>query len=160
MRFVTINTFVTVFDQISWDIHGASPFSTIEDMRRVVAPMYDQAYSALIEDLDARGLLERTLLASLSEFGRTPKINPSGGRDHWPQCWSVQLAGGGVQGGRVVGTSDEYGAEPADRPVTPAEIVATMYRSMNVPLGTKLPGPDGQQQPLVDDGCLPIEELF
>ncbi|MEM9645358.1 MAG: DUF1501 domain-containing protein, partial [Planctomycetota bacterium] len=87
VRFVTINTFLTVFNEITWDIHGSKPFTTIEGMKNIVAPMYDQAYSALIEDLDERGLLDDTMVCGLAEFGRTPKVNPAGGRDHWPQCF-------------------------------------------------------------------------
>lgn len=160
VRFVTINTFLTVFDEITWDIHGSKPFSSIDDMRDSVAPMYDQAYSTLLEELSQRGLLESTLVCSLAEFGRTPKINPNGGRDHWPQCWTVQFAGGGVQGGRVVGRSDATGAAPAERPVEPAEIVATIYRSLGLDLAATLPGPDGLATPLVDAGVREIHELF
>ena len=93
VRFVTVNTFITVFDEITWDIHGSKPFTSIAGMKDIVAPMYDQAYGALIEDLSARGLLEKTLVCNLAEFGRTPRINPAGGRDHWPQCYSLVLAG-------------------------------------------------------------------
>ena len=109
VRFVTINTFLTVFDEITWDIHGSKPFTSVEGMKEIVAPMYDQAYSALISDLDSRGLLGDTLVANLAEFGRTPKVNPAGGRDHWPQCFSCTFAGGGVVGGRAVGASDPVG---------------------------------------------------
>src|SRR3989449_8781571 len=106
VRFVTLNTFITVFDEITWDIHGSKPFTSIEGMRDIVAPMYDQGYSALLEDLFQRGMVDNTLVACLAEFGRTPKINPAGGRDHWPQCWTVNFAGGGVKGGRAVGKSN------------------------------------------------------
>src|SRR6266487_3304536 len=122
VRFVTINTFITVFDEISWDIHGSKPFTSIAGMKEIVAPMYDQGYSALLEDLFQRGLLDQTLVANLAEFGRTPRINPAGGRDHWPQCWTVYFAGGGVKGGRVVGRSDPVGGVPAERPVSPPEL--------------------------------------
>ncbi len=81
--------------------------------------MYDQAYTALLEDLAERGMLENTMVCNLAEFGRTPRVNPAGGRDHWPQCWTVYFAGGGVQGGRVVGKSDRVGGVPAERPVDP-----------------------------------------
>ena len=91
VRFVTVNTFLTVFDEITWDIHGTKPFTSIEGMRDIVAPMYDQAYSALIEDLNQRGMLDNTLVCNLAEFGRTPRVNPAGGRDHWPQCWTGLL---------------------------------------------------------------------
>lgn len=160
VRFVTVNTFLTVFDEITWDIHGSQPFTSIEGMRDIVAPMYDQAYSALIEDLVDRGMLESTLVCNLAEFGRTPRINPAGGRDHWPQCWTVYFAGGGVQGGRVVGRSDAIGGVPAERPVDPSEIVATIYRSLGLDLETKLPGPNGRPFPLVDFGKHEIRELF
>src|SRR5205823_5024369 len=94
VRFVTVNTFLTVFNEITWDIHGSKPFTSIEGMKDIVAPMYDQAYGTLIEDLYDRGLLDKTLVCCLAEFGRTPRINPAGGRDHWPQCFSVYFAGG------------------------------------------------------------------
>ena len=160
VRFVTVNTFLTVFDEITWDIHGSKPFTSIEGMRDIVAPMYDQGYSALLEDLTDRGMLGNTLVCNLQEFGRTPRINPAGGRDHWPQCWTVYFAGGGVQGGRVVGRSDAIGGVPAERPVEPAEIVATIYRSLGLNLETKLPGPQGRPFPLVDFGVHEIKELF
>jgi len=160
VRFVTINTFITVFDEITWDIHGSKPFTSIQGMKEIVAPMYDRGYSALIEDLSGRGLLDNTLVCNLAEFGRTPKINPAGGRDHWPQCWTVYFAGGGVKGGRVVGKSDEIGAYPAERPVTPAEVVATIYHSLGLDLTTELPGPNGRPFPLVNYGTQAIKELF
>jgi hypothetical protein len=109
VRFVTLNTFITVFNEITWDIHGSKPFTSIAGMKDIVAPMYDQGYSALLEDLFERGMLDTTLVAALAEFGRTPKVNPAGGRDHWPQCWTVSFAGGGVKGGRIIGKSDEIG---------------------------------------------------
>ena len=160
VRFVTVNTFITVFDEITWDIHGSKPFTSIAGMRDIVAPMYDQGYTALIEDLHERGMLDSTLVCNLAEFGRTPKVNPAGGRDHWPQCWTVYFAGGGVQGGRVVGRSDEIGGYPAERPVTPAEVVATIYRGLGLDLETELPGPQSRPYPLVDFGTHEIKELF
>jgi len=160
VRFVTINTFITVFDEITWDVHGSKPFTSIQGMREIVAPMYDAGYSALIEDLSQRGMLDNTLVCNLAEFGRTPKINPAGGRDHWPQCWTVYFAGGGVKGGRVVGKSDEIGAYPVERPVSPAEVVATIYHSLGLDLTTELPGPNGRPFPLVNYGTQAIKELF
>src|SRR5258708_21179878 len=126
VRFVTINTFITVFDEITWDIHGSKPFTSIAGMKEIVAPMYDQGYSALIEDLHQRGMLDTTMVACLAEFGRTPKVNPTGGRDHWPQCWSVYFAGGGVKGGRAIGKSDEIGGYPVGRPAEPSGIRASV----------------------------------
>lgn len=160
VRFVTINTFLTVFDEITWDIHGSKPFTSIEGMKNVVAPMYDQAYSALIEDLSDRGMLDDTMVCNLAEFGRTPKVNPAGGRDHWPQCWTVYFAGGGVRGGQVVGRSDPIGGVPAERPVEPPEIVATIFHSLGLNLETHLPGPAGRPFPIVDFGRREIHELF
>jgi hypothetical protein len=160
VRFVTINTFLTVFDEITWDIHGSKPFTSIEGMKNIVAPMYDQAYSALITDLDQRGMLDNTLVTNLAEFGRTPKVNPAGGRDHWPQCFTTYFAGGGVQGGRVVGASDPIGAVPADRPTKPGDVVATIFHSLGFDLESHLPGPGGRPFPLVDFGCHEISELF
>ena len=96
----------------------------------------------------------------MSEFGRTPKVNPAGGRDHWPQCFTVSFAGGGVQGGRVVGKSDPIGGFPAERPVAPPEVVATIFHSLGLDHQALLPGPAGRPFPLVDFGSNPIKELF
>ena len=160
VRFVTINTFLTVFDEITWDIHGSKPFTSIEGMKNIVAPLYDQGYSALLEDLDQRGLLDKTLVCNLAEFGRTPRVNPAGGRDHWPQCFTCGFAGGGVQGGRVVGASDPIGGVPVDRPAGPSEVVATIFHSLGFDLESTLPGPAGRPFPLVDFGHHEISELF
>ncbi len=160
VRFVTINTFITVFDEITWDIHGSKPFTSIAGMKEIVAPMYDKGYSALIEDLVQRGMLDKTMVACLAEFGRTPKVNPAGGRDHWPNCWTINFAGGGVKGGRVIGKSDDIGAYPTERPVKPSEVVATMYKSLGLDLETHLPGPQSRPYSLVDYGTQPIKELF
>jgi hypothetical protein len=160
VRMVTVNTFLTVFNEITWDIHGSAPFTSIEGMKDIVAPMYDQAYAALIEDLSERGLLEKTLVCNLAEFGRTPRINPAGGRDHWPQCFCAYFAGGGIAGGRAIGKSDPTGGYPAERAVEPAEVVATIYKSLGFNLDTALPGPNGRPFPLVDFGKHEIRELF
>ena len=160
VRFVTINTFLTVFDEITWDIHGSKPFTSIEGMRDIVAPMYDKAYSALIEDLSERGMLDKTMVCNFAEFGRTPRVNPAGGRDHWPQCYTVYFAGGGVKGGQAVGASDPIGGVPADRPVGPGEVVSTIFHSLGLDLDTILPGPAGRPFPIVDFGKREIHELF
>jgi hypothetical protein len=160
VRFVTVNTFLTVFNEITWDIHGSVPFTSIEGMRKTVAPLFDQGVSALLDDLAERGMLAHTIVPVLGEFGRTPKINPAGGRDHWPQCWTVWFAGGGIQGGRVVGESDEVGGYPAERPVTTSEIVATIYKALGIDLEHLLPGPQRRPVPVVDSGVREIRELF
>ncbi|HLK64035.1 MAG TPA: DUF1501 domain-containing protein [Bryobacteraceae bacterium] len=160
VRFVTVNMFETVFDEITWDIHGSKPFSPISCYRDLVGPMFDMAYSSLLEDLGQRGLLSNTMVVATGEFGRTPKINPAGGRDHWPQCWTMLMGGGPLKGGTVVGASDEIAASPKDRPVSPAQIAATVYRGLGIDLGVELPGAQGRPIPLVDRGTEPIRELF
>src|SRR5207247_6490765 len=95
-------------------------------------PWLDQAFSALIEDLDQRGLLATTLVIAVGEFGRSPKINAMAGRDHWEHCYSALLAGGGVRGGRVIGTSDRRAARPAERPLLPADVAATVQHAIGV----------------------------
>ena len=160
VRFVTVNMFETVFDEITWDIHGSKPFSPISCYRDLVGPMFDMAYSSLLTDLHDRGLLANTMVLAMGEFGRTPKINPAGGRDHWPQCWSVLMAGGPIKGGQVVGSSDDIGGAPKDRPTSPAQIAATIYHGLGIPLDLELKGAQGRPIPLVDRGNDPIKELF
>jgi hypothetical protein len=160
VRFVTINQFETVFDELTWDSHGSAPFTSIADYPTVIAPNFDNAYASLLEDLSQRGMLENTMVLAFGEFGRTPKINPAGGRDHHPNCWTVLMAGGPIKGGRVVGASDEIGYSPKDRPLTPAEIAATAYKGLGFDLEYELPGPQSRPLPLVDRGFEPIHELF
>lgn len=160
VRFVTVNMFETVFDEITWDIHGSSPFSPIDAYSNQVGPMFDHAFTSLIEDLSQTGQLDNTMIVATGEFGRTPRINPAGGRDHWPACWPVVMAGGGIQGGRVVGESDEIAGAPKNRPTTPGEIAATVYHGLGIELDTKLPGPENTPIRLVDEGVEPIRELF
>jgi hypothetical protein len=159
VRLVTVNMFDTVFNEITWDCHadGGSLAVRLEDYKDVLCPMFDAAYTALLEDLRQRGLLESTLVLAMGEFGRTPQLNARGGRDHWPGVWSILFAGGGVRGGQVVGSSDRHGAEPKDRPATPAEVAATVYRGLGIDRGTHLPGPEG---PLPLTEAEPVEELF
>jgi hypothetical protein len=160
VRFVTVNMFETVFDEITWDIHGSKPFSPISCYRDLVGPMFDMAYSSLLGELAERGLLTKTMVVATGEFGRTPKVNPAGGRDHWPQCWTILMAGGGIKGGQVIGSSDDLGAAPKDRPTTPGEVAATVFKGLGIDLGTELPGAGGRPIPLVDRGVEPIAELF
>ncbi len=152
--------FETVFDEVTWDIHGSRPFTDIQDMARLVAPNFDRAYSALLEDLGERGLLANTMVAACGEFGRTPKVNPAGGRDHHPGVWTMAIGGGPVQGGRVVGESDELGYAPKTRPVTTGEVAATIYRGLGLDPHRELPGPQNRPIPLVDYNLKPITELF
>jgi hypothetical protein len=160
VRFVTVNMFETVFDEITWDIHGSKPFSPISCYRDLVGPMFDNGFSSLMEDLQNRRMLDNTMVVAMGEFGRTPKVNPAGGRDHWPQCWSIIMGGGGIKGGQIIGASDDIGATPKDRPTTPAQIAATIYNGLGVPLELELPGAQSRPIPLVDRGVEPIKELF
>lgn len=160
VRLVTVNMFDTVFDTLTWDCHadGGSLATTLDDYKRTLCPMFDAAYSALLEDLHQRGLLETTLVLAMGEFGRTPLLNPRGGRDHWPGAWSVLFAGAGVRGGQVVGSTDRTASEPRDRPVTPAQVAATVYRALGIDPGMAIAGPEGRPTPLVT--AEPIEELL
>lgn len=159
-RFVTINMFSGVFGQTSWDMHAASgrlPVS-LETYRHDVCPSFDEGMARLLDGLVERRMLECTLVVATGEMGRSPKLNSHGGRDHWAGCWSALVAGGGVQGGRVVGESDAIAADVLDRPVSCPELVATIYHAMGVDPKSTLETPDGSVVPLVDAD--PIAELF
>lgn len=149
--------FVTTVNgpSIRWDTHKDN-FNTLRD--KLVPPM-EQAFAALLDDLEERGLLDTTLVVWMGEFGRTPKINIDAGRDHWPGCYSVLLAGGGIRGGQVIGASDSIGAYPKDRPTTPAEIHATMYAALGYDVRSiTYQSSDGRPIALTEGA--PISELF
>jgi len=148
----------------SWDMHGGNmgmgnAFSDGSYGMGFCLPRLDQALSALITDLDARGMLEKTLVVAVGEFGRTPKILTQGfpGRQHWPHCYSAILAGGGIRGGRVYGASDKTASYVKDRPVKPQDFGATIFHALNIPLDHRL-GKDGVSRP-VSTGE-PILDLF
>ncbi len=121
-------------------------------------PAFDLAFSALLEDLTDRGLLDDTLVVVIGEFGRTPKINKNAGRDHWPQCYSAVLAGGGVQGGRVYGASDGHAAYVSESPVTPDDFGATIYHAFGVPPDTVIY--DQLERPLPVSRGEPVTAVF
>lgn len=149
--------FVTTVNgpSITWDTHKDN-FNALKN--RLVPPM-EQAYAALLDDLDERGLLDSTLVVWMGEFGRTPKINVDAGRDHWPGCYSVLLAGGGIRGGQVIGSSDSTGAFPKDRPTTPAEIHATIYAALGYDVRSiSYESSDGRPIALTEG--TPMGELF
>ncbi|MCP4815759.1 MAG: DUF1501 domain-containing protein, partial [Planctomycetaceae bacterium] len=129
VRFVTIQGYVDT-GIYAWDHHwGIFPHLDIQ------LPIYDNSYSALLNDLDDRGLLETTLVITAGEFGRTPKINSQQrgpGRDHWGRCFSLTMGGGGVKTGRVIGASDNVGGVPTDRPISVADFVATVYHALGL----------------------------
>ena len=113
----------------TWDTHGGN----FKKLKNTLLPQFDASCSSLLQDLHERGMLERTLVAVLGDFGRTPKINKSdGGRDHWNFCYSIMLAGGGIRPGFVYGASDRTGAFPNDMPTTPSDIIATIYRLLGI----------------------------
>ncbi|HTI51166.1 MAG TPA: DUF1501 domain-containing protein [Planctomycetaceae bacterium] len=160
VRFVTINMFDTLAERITWDCHanGAWAPATLGDYRNVLCPDLDRALSALLDDLEQRGLLDETLVVVTGEFGRTPRISEGGGRDHSMGVWSALIAGGGVCGGQAVGASDARGALPAERPISPAELTATILERLGVDLSTRLALPDGGELALAD--AEPIHELL
>jgi hypothetical protein len=153
-RFVEIKWFGDVDSSAydSWDVHGAD-LPGLSRLEHQLCPRLDLGFAALVDDLHQRGLLERTLVVALGEFGRTPKINQMGGRDHWPAAQSVFLAGGGVPPGMVLGSTDEIGAYPASRPVPLADFVVTLYRLLGLN-----PNVDDRLRPFAPSGNL-VEEL-
>ncbi|MFN0169851.1 MAG: DUF1501 domain-containing protein [Bryobacteraceae bacterium] len=154
-RFVTACGYKTA----SWDTHNQHNTK----LRDRLAPPLDQAVSALLVDLKDRGLLDSTVVAVMSEFGRTPSINSNGGRDHWPHCWSMLLGGGGIAGGAVVGASDERGAAVAGRQVSIGDIHATLYKAMGIDWNKEIMHPIGRPlfiaNGLNDQPGVPIREL-
>ena len=143
-----------------WDTHEDNFWS----LKNEFLPRWDLAYSALIEDLSERGLLDRTLVVAWGEMGRTPLINTragndKGGRDHWPNAMSVAIAGGGVQGGRVVGSTDSKGTVPKDNPKVPQDVLATIYRHLGVDTNQSYLDNSGRPLQVLPAGR-PIDELF
>ncbi len=161
VRYVTVNHFDTVFNLSCWDMHadGGGLNNTYLDYERHLCPQFDLAFSALIEDLDQRGLLQETVVAVLSEMGRTPRINGRGGRDHYPDCWTNFLCGGNIRGGQVIGASDKQGAKPVDQPIEPPQMLASIYHGMGINLDTTMmPGPGERPVRLIE--AEPIKQLF
>lgn len=157
--FVTINMFDSLVNRVTWDCHAAGPSSPtrFSDYRDTVCPQFDMGLSALLEDLHQRGLLDSTLVVAVGEMGRTPKLNRHGGRDHWTKVFSALIAGCGFPGGQVLGSSDHQGAQPLDRPIHPAELVATVYAALGIDPRTELTLADGSKWPLVQDANPLIE---
>ncbi len=151
--------FVAAFDgqtngqEANWDSH-----EKLFARHRQLIPPSDQAFSALVEDLEARGLLDSTLVVALGEFGRTPRINKSAGRDHWPDCYTAVLAGGGVRGGTVYGASDKIGAYPAHDPVRPGDLAATIFWRFGIDPATEVRDQTGRPFRLAEGR--PLTELF
>jgi uncharacterized protein (DUF1501 family) len=137
-----------------WDTHQDN-FEKVPELAGAV----DRPYAALIRDLDRRGMLDDTLVIWMGEFGRTPRVNGRGGRDHYPRSFNAVLAGGGVRGGAVVGKTDAQGADVADRPVTVPDLFATFCRSMGIDPTIENMAASGRPIKLVDGGKA-VTELF
>jgi len=136
-----------------WDTHK----DHFKQCKESLLPITDQTVAALLTDLDQRGLLDETLVFWTGEFGRTPKVNSDAGRDHWPQAYSVMLAGGGIRGGALYGATDDDGAYPVENPVTPANVSGTIYHAMGIDPHTEIHDRLGRPFPIADD---PILDLF
>ena len=144
----------------AWDTHTANNKTLKEEL----APTYDETLSALLDDLQQRGLLESTVVLALGEFGRTADINIDGGRDHWSHCWSVTIGGGGIKGGQAVGSSDETGAYVADRMVSMGDLFATIYKAFGIDWRQEYMHPIGRPLKIAnsfdDETGTPIHELI
>ncbi len=154
VRFVTVYNGQYNGQDANWDAHQ-SVFPRLKDY---LLPPADQAFAALIDDLDSRGLLEETLVIGMGEFGRTPKINGTAGRDHWPFCYSVMLAGGGIRGGMTYGSSDKLGAYPDTDAVTPGDLAATLFWRLGLDPTREMIDLTGRPYKLADGQ--PIRAIF
>lgn len=135
-----------------WDTHGDS----FNRLKKRLLPVLDRALSALLKDLFDRGTLDETLIVLLTDFGRTPHINTAAGRDHYPSVYSVALAGGGIRGGQVYGSSDNKGAFPKDRPCTPPDIHATIFHALGISPRAELRDMLNRPHPVSDGEVLPL----
>lgn len=156
VQFVTVN-------YTGWDTHDNLTVRLKDGYAGAKTPVglipsFDRGFASLVEDLSDRGMLETTLIIAMGEFGRTPKLNTRGGRDHWPRVFSMVMAGGGVQGGIVVGRSDAIGESPAERPVTPTDLAYTIYRLLDVDPTHEMLTPDGRPVPVNQGGQL-VKEI-
>jgi hypothetical protein len=142
------------FGNRDWDTHEKN-FPTLKD---TLLPPTDRGVSALLEDLHQRGILDETLVIWMSEMGRTPRISKVGGRDHWSFCYSIVLAGGGVRGGQVYGSSDRSAAYPSTNPVSPADIAATIYHCLGIDYRTHVS--DQQGRPIMINAGKPVHAVL
>jgi PAS domain-containing protein len=154
-RLVEAGVRLVTVDLRWWDTHVKG----FESLRLGFLPRFDQAYSALIDDLDARGLLSSTLVVAWGEFGRTPRVNADAGRDHYPNVFSAALAGGPIQGGRVLGESDAHGAFPKSQPKTPQDVLATIYMHLGIDVERQYLNAAGRPVPVLPSGT-PLRELI
>ena len=154
-RLVEAGVRLVTVDLRWWDTHVQG----FDSLRRGFLPRWDQAYTALIQDLEERGLLDSTLVLAWGEFGRTPRVNNDAGRDHYPNVFSAAVAGGGVKGGRVVGSSDSKGAFPKDNPKTPQDVLATVYRHLGIDTHKSYVNNAGRPIPVLPSGNAILELL-
>lgn len=152
VRYVTVH--YDCVDGYSWDSHRNS-----DDVRTKLLPTFDQACSALLLDLEERGLLSETLVIATGEMGRTPKANSNWGRDHWSTLFSSVIAGAGIPGGTLYGSSDKDAAYPNETPVRPEDLAATVYHALGIDPDLRVPDAQGRPTPIVDDG-FPVTELW
>jgi uncharacterized protein (DUF1501 family) len=138
-----------------WDTHEDNFWA----LSNGFLPRWDQAYTALLTDLADRGLLDSTMVLAWGEFGRSPRVNAAAGRDHYPAAFSAALAGGGIQGGRVVGSTDAHGAFPKANPKIPQDVLATLYRHLGVDVNASYVNQSGRPLVVLPAGE-PIRELF
>jgi hypothetical protein len=153
--------FVTV-NSNGWDTH--QNIKNLKERypgdRNAHLPSFDRALGALVGDLSERGMLDETLVVVMGEFGRTPKINSNGGRDHWPNVFSVALAGAGIKGGQIIGSSDALGEFPKENPVTPSDLAATIYTLLGIDPSHELHTSDGRPVRVTPDNAKVVKELI
>ncbi len=146
-------TFVTV-DAGGWDTHA----NNFESLKKNKLPEFDQAWSGLVQDLHARGMYENTLVLVWGEFGRTPRVNTNAGRDHWPGAMSVVVAGGGLKMGQAIGTTDPKAEYPKDRPISPEDVLSTMYKVLGIDQNIAYENEAQRPVKILNSGT-PIKEL-
>ncbi len=161
-KFVTVYFSASIggrrVNQGGWDTHGFDNTRMYKIVDKYQLPITDQTLPALLDDLESHGLLDETLVVWVGEFGRTPIINKNESRDHWPQCYSALLAGGGVHGGAVYGTSDDHAMYPAEHPVRPDDLAATMFYLLGIDPKSEVD--DTSNRPLVIAQGDPIMDII
>lgn len=154
-RLVESGVRCVTIDHANWDTHDGN-FNTLKG---ALLPKLDAAMSTLFRDLSERGMLDNTLVLISGEFGRTPKINKNAGRDHWGSCFTVLMGGGGVQGGRVIGASDKWAAQPAHTPYGPEDMAATLYHLLGLDPQDEMHTAEGRPMMIANSGRV-MKELL
>ena len=154
-RLIEAGVRCVTIDHTNWDTH----YNNFKVLKNDLLPHLDSGLPTLLRDLSDRGMLETTLVLVMGEFGRTPRVNKSAGRDHWGPSNTILLAGGGIKAGRVIGATNERGEKPADNPVGPADLAATIHHCLGINPEEELRTPDGRPVKIVDGGE-PVKDLF